>query len=276
MLIASDAALRKFLPNALSTVEGEDTLYDKLSLYLRKAERWLADNFVGDELLALIDELPADDELRLMVCQIIALDAFRRAVPSLDLVLTPNGFGIVSNQNIAPASPDRVKRLVDSLLSNRDDLASDLVLLLARREDWPTTEQGQYFGATLWPSLELAPLAGYTADKWQHFKSLRLQVLTIEQELAENFVSEELMARLRAHLFAQSVTAEERTVIDAVRQTELEMLSGKPLDYKRMFSVVDRIKKRPETFPEWQDSYTSQLFGRPSFENRKDAAGYWF
>lgn len=36
-------------------------------------------------------------------------------VPSLDLVLTPNGFGIVSNQNVAPASRDRVARLIASL-----------------------------------------------------------------------------------------------------------------------------------------------------------------
>lgn len=37
-------------------------------------------------------------------------------VPLLDLVATPNGFGIVSNQNIAPASPHRVQALRQELL----------------------------------------------------------------------------------------------------------------------------------------------------------------
>jgi hypothetical protein len=54
------------------------------------------------------------------------------------------------------------------------------------------------------------------------------------------------------------------------------MLAGKPLDFKRMSSVVQRIRTQPALFPEWQDSYTSMLFCRPSFENHKDSGGYWW
>lgn len=276
MLISTDDQLRTYLPNALTTVEGEQSLYDKMALYLRKAEAWLTRNFVGEVLMDTIAALGETDPLRILCCHIVATDAFRRTIPSLDLILTPNGFGIVSNQNVVPASADRVKRLIDSLLSNRDDLASDLLLTLARRSDWLETEQASYFGASLWPCLDLVPLAGYNSDKWARYQSLRLEVLNIEQELAENFISEELMARLRRNMLTQQVTAEERTIIDSVRQTTLEMLAGKPLDYKRMFSTVQRIRTRPAIFPEWQDSYTSMLFGRPSFENRKDSGGYWW
>jgi hypothetical protein len=77
-------------------------------------------------------------------------------------------------------------------------------------------------------------------------------------------------------MLLQQVTAEERTIIDALRQTTLEMLNGKPLDFKRMYSVVQRIRTKPELFAEWQDSYTSMLFCRPSFENHKDSGGYWW
>lgn len=276
MLISTDEQLRNYLPNALSTVEGESSLYEKIEPYLRKAETWLTRNFLGEDFMCGMEAAPETDALRALCCHITALDALRRAVPSLDLILTPNGFGIVSNQNIVPASADRVNRLIESLLSNRDDLASDLLLTLARRPDWLETEQASYFGASLWPCLDLGPLAGYNSDKWARYQSLRLEVLNIEQELAENFISEELMARLRRNMLLQQVTAEERTIIDAVRQTTLEMLAGKPLDYKRMFSTVQRIRTRPATFPEWQDSYTAMLFCRPSFENHKDSAGYWW
>ena len=276
MLIQNDTELRKYLLNALSTVEGETPLYDKISPYLAKAHAWLAKHFTGTDILTAIEASAPADPLRELCAHIVAVDAFRRAIPSLDLILTPNGFGIVSNQNIVPASADRVKRLIDSLLSNRDDLASDLLLTLARRSDWLETEQASYFGASLWPCLDLGPLAGYNSDKWARYQSLRLEVLTIEQELAENFISEELMARLRHNMLTQQVTAEERTIIDSVRQTTLEMLAGKPLDYKRMFSTVQRIRTRPATFPEWQDSYTAMLFCRPSFEIHKDSGGYWW
>ena len=60
-------------------------------------------------------------KLKATMARIVAFDAFRNAVPHLDLILTPNGFGIVNNSNIAPASKERVERLIASLLSNRDD-----------------------------------------------------------------------------------------------------------------------------------------------------------
>ena len=240
MLIQNDTELRKYLPNALTTVEGETPLYDKISPYLSKAQAWLAKHFTGTDILAAIETAePAD-------------------------------------QNVVPASADRVKRLIDSLLTNRDSLANSLLDNLAKRADWLTTEQASFFGASLWPDLELPHLAGYNADIWSHYQSLRLQVLSIEQELAEHFVSEELITRLRHNMLTQQVTPEERSIIDGIRQTTLEMLAGKPLDFKRMYSVVQRIRTKPDLFPEWQDSYTSMLFCCPSFENKKDSGGYWW
>ena len=257
MLIQNDTELRKYLPNALTTVEGETPLYDKIAPYLVKAHTWLSKHFTGTDILTELEAAEGTDPLRSLCAHIVAVDGFRRAIPSLDLILTPNGFGIVSNQNVVPASADRVKRLIDSLLTNRDSLVNDLLDQLAKRPDWPDTPQGQFFGAT-------------------HYLSLRLQVLSIEQELAEHFVSEELMSRLRRNMLTQQVTPEERSIIDAIRQTTLEMLNGKPLDFKRMYSVVQRIRTKPELFAEWQDSYTAMLFCRPSFENHKDSGGYWW
>ena len=57
--------------------------------------------------------LSEEDETRLDAA--IALRAAYRLIPQLDLVLTPTGFGIVSNQNTAPASPARVNALREGL-----------------------------------------------------------------------------------------------------------------------------------------------------------------
>ena len=164
MLIQNDTELRKYLPNALTTVEGETPLYDKISPYLAKAHAWLAKHFTGTDILTAIEASAPADPLRELCAHIVAVDAFRRAIPSLDLILTPNGFGIVSNQNIVPASADRVKRLIDSLLTNRDSLANTLLDSLAKRTDWLETEQAQFFGASLWPDLELSRLAGHSNE----------------------------------------------------------------------------------------------------------------
>ena len=164
MLIQNDTELRKYLPNALTTVEGETPLYVKINPYLAKAHAWLAKHFTGTDILTAIEASAPADPLRDLCAHIVAVDAFRRAIPSLDLILTPNGFGIVSNQNIVPASADRVKRLIDSLLTNRDSLANTLLDSLAKRSDWLETEQAQFFGASLWPDLELSRLAGHSNE----------------------------------------------------------------------------------------------------------------
>lgn len=135
MLIICDTDLRKYLPNALATVEGESSLYDKLDFFLAASERWLAEHFTGTTVLVEITAMDAATPIRMLACQIVVADAFARAIPSLDLVLTPNGFGIVSNNNLAPASADRVNRLLSSLHTNRDWLLDQLLSLLPAYHD---------------------------------------------------------------------------------------------------------------------------------------------
>ena len=117
MLIQTDQELRSYLPNVFATCDGEVSLFDKLNFFLSNSERWLAAYFVGDTHLATISS-SSGSPLRSLCCQIVVADAFHGALPSLDLVLTPNGFGIVSNNNVAPASADRVNRLGDALIAN--------------------------------------------------------------------------------------------------------------------------------------------------------------
>lgn len=275
MLINNDIEVRQYLPNAIATCDGEASLYDKLQHHLLFTERWLADNVVGHELLTAISGA-VEDERRALCCQIVVLYAFYRALPSLDLVLTPNGFGIVNNGNLAPASSDRVKTLAESLIANRDENIQQLLLLLAKDSGWRSSEQGHWFAATLFPTLELAEYAGFRTDVWRNYKTLREQVISIEDELAEKYISKEVYAKLREHFQSRSVTEAERPIIRLLRQTELELVTGKALNYERVISLVQRIREDGEHFPEWKTSSTAMLFCRPAFHNEKHSGGYWW
>lgn len=110
------------LPNTVTTVKGEALLFDKMTPFLSTTEKWMEDNFTSEEVLSAIADLEASHTTRMLAYQIAAYDAFHRAIPHLDVILTPNGFGIVSNSNIAPSSRERVERLMASLLEHRDRL----------------------------------------------------------------------------------------------------------------------------------------------------------
>lgn len=80
-------------------------------------------------------------------------DTMLSTVPQLDLILTPNGFGIVSNQNVVPASKERIERLTRSLEKLRDDAFVIILLMLPNAHKWTESEQYASFAATMFPNL---------------------------------------------------------------------------------------------------------------------------
>ena len=217
MLITSDTDLRQYIPNTLVTVSGEQTLFDKLQVELQLSEAWLVRTF------GVVESTPT-------ACKVLATDAFLRAVPSLDLVLTPNGFGVVSNNTIAPASKDRVDRLLTSLENSRDFAIDQLLHELLANPDWRSTPQGRFFLATLFQTplaLPTIPIENFGTNvfdwrggtaatpnerssfnvaspfrrkSWEVFLQTHAQVVLIEQELADKFISREVYARLRSDI----------------------------------------------------------------------------
>ena len=145
MIINDDTTLRRYLPNAFATVDDETSLFDKLEPWLKASEEWLCDNIVGD-CLSVID--PTSQLFSNMQSFVVA-DAFAKAIPSLDLVLTPNGFGIVSTNTVAPASKDRVDRLVQSLITHKDRMISVIFHRLPEVEEWHSTEQCEWLALFL-------------------------------------------------------------------------------------------------------------------------------
>ena len=85
MLITCDTDLRKYLPNALATVEGESSLYDKLDFFLAASERWLAEHFTGTTVLVEISAMDAATPIRMLACQIVVV-CRRMAVADEQLV----------------------------------------------------------------------------------------------------------------------------------------------------------------------------------------------
>ena len=172
-LIKTDETLRRFMPNVFATAKGETPLFDKLTPWLTASEQWLAEKICGEDTLAEIVALDDMNVVKMLASQIVVSDAVRCAVPSLDLVLTPNGFGIVSNTNVAPASKERVERLMASLLDMRDKAVEQLLNQLPLMQSWTASAQCRWFTATLFPNIDLVSLCGFTEHRWEKYLELR-------------------------------------------------------------------------------------------------------
>ena len=280
-IITSDEQLRRYLPNAFATVEGEAPFFEKVQPWLEAAERWLSLQFIGDEFAGALIAMEENEPLKMTACSVVAHEALMHAVPSLDLVLTPNGFGIVSNSNVAPASRDRVTRLVKSLEESRDIAISQMLQYLFQNEQWCATSKRRWFTATLFPNIDLAELCGVTERRWANYLSLRLRVVDIEQRIAEEFISTAQMDVLRNEVIGinWSFSLHDRLhmqVIEQLRSIEVSALQGNALNIQALRDIVDLMRKNEEIFPEFAASDTAKLFTPPIFENKKKANGYWF
>ena len=280
-LITNDEQLRRYLPNAFATARGETPFFDRVLPWLQTAERWLFSQFVGDGFADTFLTLDPDEPVRVTAACVVAHEAMMRAVPSLDLVLTPNGFGIVSNQNVAPANRDRVARLIASLEASRDDCIEQLIGYLFRSEEWWQTATRQWFTATLFPNIDLANLCGFTEHRWANYLGLRSKVIDLEQRIAEEFISPEQLAVFREEVLSMawdfSITASCHTqIIERLRSVIVLALQDKPLNIQSLRDIVDFMRKHDAQFPEFAASDTAKLFTPPIFENQKTASGYFF
>lgn len=276
LLITTNEQLTALLPNIAVTVKGETPLIDKLDPFLNAAEQWAADTFLSSVMLAEISSRYETDSLRATTTQVIVNEAFRRALPQLDVILTPNGFGIVSNANIAPASKERIERLISSLLNNRDTAIYQLLTLLCKQQGWLATEQAEFFRGTMFPTLKHSQCL-------QEYLETHEKLIPIEEHIAEQYLSMELLSTLRAQVQScQFSTDKHKHICRVLQAVEVDCLSNatsttlSPQEHRTLTQIVELIRSNPEDFPEWHASATAQLYTPQVFENKKDSKAFWF
>ena len=276
-IITGNTALRQCIPNTLATAAGEATWFQKLYPYLEEAEEWLSQNITGEDILNTLQSSDENDRMKQLCARIITCQALLAAVPSLDLVLTPNGFGIVNTQNIAPASKERIERLLTTLEKERDDSIDMLLIKLQANENWKSSEQGEYFASTLFPRLSMVRMAGFTDHKWDRYQEFHNRLIKIENSLAEEYFSKELMTSLRnANIGNTSIDAATAKVIHDIQSLEIMLLNKMDVCRQSFYDIINIIREYPDTFPEWHASKTSELYKADAFKNKKGSSGYWF
>lgn len=311
-IITTDEQVRRYTPNVFATVEGEVSLYDKLQPYLHDTQAWLESivpvltpikdvqsilppqeespvqqpgaegaGLDGDEAIAAqeeseVSEEPVDEEPdpRLVVTErILVIEAFRRAIPSLDLVLTPNGFGIVNNDNMVPASADRVNRLIDQLETERDIAIENLVQLQLRLDAGAFTRYPQYdhWVKTIFRPFELQRMRGARRLLATWLQD-RYNVRYVENDLAEKYISQPVLEMIQ-------LTAKDPLTpfLEHVRSNMVyaiqTVLDGKPCPVRMMRDMTDDVRK---TLGEvWSESPTARLYVDTRYENKKGSGGFW-
>lgn len=276
-LITTDAQLRSHLPNIIASVKGETPFIERLALFLDLAEDWVRTTFTSETTFNTICGYTDSNPLKVLTSRLVVADALRRAIPSLDIVLSPNGFAVVNTSNLAPASKPRVDRLIGSMLSHRDDCIAALLPGLVGASKWLTSSQADFFGATLFPDLRIVDaVGGATGSKWDRYLELRPQVIDLEASLAEEWLSPELMSALRSETLRGDLTQQRSEIVRQIKAQVVGYLRGGSFNSRRLADIVNYIRQNPDFFSEWHGSESAKLFAPPVFRNERKASGYFF
>ena len=276
-LITTDAQLRAHIPNIIASVKGEVPFIERLALFLDLAEDWVKTTFTSESTFNTICSYTDSNNIKILCSRLVVADALRRAIPSLDIVLTPNGFGVVNTSNLAPASKPRVDRLVGSMLAHRDDCIAALLPELPGASKWLASAQADFFGATLFPDLGICDaVGGASGSRWEKYLELRSQVIDLEASLVEEWFSPELMSALRSGNLRGDLTEQRREIVRQVKAQVVGYLRSGSFNSRRLADIVNYIRLNPESFSEWHKSETAKLFAPPVFRNEKKASGYFF
>ena len=283
-LIHTNDQLYSLLPNIMTVVKGERPVIDKIVPFIDASEKWLIDNFCPKEIFDDIADRPDPSTAKVTMARIVAFDAFRSAIPHLDIILTPNGFGIVNNSNIAPASKERVERLINSLLDNRDNEIESLLSLLPKETGWTSSDQGRFFASTMFPNIDVTTrLPKVSCGRWEQYLTVRETLQVMEDFFARQYLSKPLLQVFRDEVQTGAYRSPLHIhACNIIRAIEIRCLrtpdptSAMHFEHYYLTDIVNSIKQNPDDFAEWHASETAKLYEPAIFENKKCDKGYWF
>lgn len=225
------------------TITQSEDVFKSLAMFIDIARQELH-RYVGS--LADI-ESPSIETLckRYILCK-----AFHIAIPSLDLVLTPTGFGVVSNNTLAPASRERVDSLSSQVKAMSLSILSDIRDTLHTVESW--VEAGNSGNAAICLVKDLRRYISEEADslvdnqeRFIQARHLLVKVLGVEQ--TESFI------QLSARALVQNLTPSDRLIIRAMQDVEGAVLVEKD-PHNAMLNLDRLIEQYAELYPAYTAS----------------------
>ena len=255
-----------------SAVMPDETLFNRIQDYIAAAEDVVA-RIMGAQWTNYEDNAA----LALPAHRVICLHAYLEALPHLDIVLTETGLGVVSNQNVAPASSDRVNRLRKQIQDSRDDAIDDLIDALRGVTDWRlSVAAAGIFASLVWNARLQLPVMGITEAHRTKLTELRPKV-TAAEELLKHHVSGSLHDELCNAMLANDTTHEQDTVINKSLFFMGAYIAGDRVMARfHMAKLVEFLEQHLDIFGTYAQSTAHQANTFTPYENKKDDTTYFF
>ena len=267
MFVNGYSEMKRFIP-ALA-MKGEPTQFDDA---LSVAQDDLVTEIIGEDLEARLEQRNEQDKRLLNICQrIVSVQAFLSTLHEMDLVLTDAGFGVVSNESVAPASKERIQNLKLSLQIRLDENKDRLVNTLMKSElyeDWRGTEEFARLSdgliLTFADFKDVAVLNSITKDAypqtWSDFLKLNAALNVAFTSDVASYISpdyaDEILEKIRD---CETFLPNELKVIKQIKTAIAAIALGdRDTGITLAIKAAIFMKAHPEDFPTFMDSSTAR------------------
>lgn len=252
-----------------------DNVYTAMLPEIRNSEAAL-DNILMRKGMAALEE----NESLLTACrEHVCTTAFLNRLRHFDLILTDAGFGVVSNDNTAPASRERVNALEAQLKRKREESYCSILRQLVKVPGWglyPTVRR--YFPTLLWDIQEAEEMTGnkdLTAEDWGKLKSKLFDAaFKIEGFTGHAFLEDLIKASITGDFLpikVEAMTRVKKTMVMIVNHPEEKTVIHEAI--RRLLSWLDSFTF---SFPSYRFSKEYAARHAETYENKQESPVYFF
>lgn len=254
----------------LSATSSTAHVFEMLAPHLEVAERVL------DETLFRGFDLTTVDGLEDIAVRLVCLKAYHEQIPHLDLVLTPTGFGIVSNENVAPASPERVKALRKQVKDAYDD-ALDEAIVAMLGTDWVKSAWGiLYVNSLFFTAADLRDYAGMTDAHRSALLEQRIRITEAEEHI-RRCISAEFFDLLLGQVRTKTLTDTNLFLVSELKLAVGAWLKdNRSLFRMKLANIINKIEGDVDSYPEYKNSEAYKVKHFERYQNAKDDSTYFF
>ena len=211
------------------------------------------------------------------VKRMACIRAFLSEMRGLDLVLTATGFGVVSTQDTAPASKQRVDSLDGQLRRQERLLLGTLLDRLFRVEGWNQQPQRQWQMQTLFFSLQqLEQWAGINHPKPEDWDANYPTVMAADAFLRKhigNAYMDELIVKMTGHQLGVNDTP---IVILCQQYIGAFIAQNHRLKEETYMRLINRLEADLSFYPTYADSEAYRLNHFKPYENHAEDSAFHF
>lgn len=287
MLIKDIATFVGFIPTANRFNPDEASDFETLKPFLEESELKFKNEMLGSDLfevIVAIDEGSSDSTtIKDALKRIIAINAYYLCIPFVDLIQTPNGFAVVSSgQNIAPASKERVERLLEWVklrLSESTDAFINLLLSgdsNTYRDEWEKSGNFERYTNCLFVTAGDLQRFGRSNASRTTLNELYPLLMSYQGDMA-NIVSFEYLDELIDRRRKDVLNEHDGPILYRLQVALGLYLKEKPIAAKELLgTIVNIMIADKNNYKTYMDSQAYRIKISENYVNKKDDSTFMF